>query len=255
MTRLRALIVDDEPAARRRLAALLEPLDVEIVGEAGDGVAALEMARARTPDVILLDIAMPEVDGFDVARHLPEPRPLIIFQTAYADFALKAFEHEALDYVVKPVTRARLATAIERARRRLAGPPDGARWTAQDLANLGRAIHHRPPLPERLLVRHGAGHRLVPVADIIRFSAAEGLVYAHTGERPAATDYTLQELETRMAGAFIRVSRADLVNLASIDAAASNGDGSATLTLRDGTRLHVSRRRSAHVRASLDPNE
>lgn len=250
MTRLRVLIVDDEPAARGRLARLLDALDVEIVGEAGEGLSALELVRTRAPDLILLDIAMPEVDGFDVARHLPEPRPLVIFQTAYAEFALKAFEHDALDYVVKPVTRARLATAIERARRRLADRP-AARWTAQDLAQLGDAIRHRPPLPERLLVRHGAEHKLVPLSDILRFSAAEGLVYAHTRGRPAGTDYTLQELETRLASAFVRISRGDLVNVAAVDAVAGNGDGSATLTLRDGTRLHVSRRRSAGVRASL----
>ena len=109
---MRVLIVDDETAARRRLATLLEELGVEIVGEAADGMAALELARDRHPDVVLLDVAMPEVDGFDVARHLSEPRPLVIFQTAYAEFALKAFEHEALDYVVKPVTRTRLAQAI-----------------------------------------------------------------------------------------------------------------------------------------------
>src|SRR5262245_24964983 len=90
---MRLLIVDDEPSARSRLAALVEAIDpagVEIVGEAGDGVAALDLARARTPDVILLDIAMREIDGFDVARHLPEPRPLIIFQTAYSEYALQA---------------------------------------------------------------------------------------------------------------------------------------------------------------------
>ena len=122
---MRVLIVDDEAAARRRLASLLEELGVEIVGEAPDGLAALAAVRQHRPDVVLLDVAMPEIDGFDVARHLDEPRPLIIFQTAYAEFALKAFEHDALDYVVKPVTRDRMAQAIDRAARRLAS--SGAR--------------------------------------------------------------------------------------------------------------------------------
>jgi DNA-binding LytR/AlgR family response regulator len=247
---MRVLIVDDEAAARRRMARLLEELGVEIAGEAADGMTALELARARHPDVLLLDIAMPEVDGFDVARHLSDPRPLIIFQTAYAEFALKAFEHDALDYVVKPVSRTRLAQALERARRRLDSTtaPD---WTPGALAQLGAAMHHQPVRPERLLVRHGTGHQLVPLHAIACFSAIEGLVYARTGERLAGTDYTLTELDDRMKGAFVRASRSDLVNLSHIAGITSNGDGSATLLLRDGTTVRVSRRRAADVRAVL----
>lgn len=248
---MRVLIVDDEAAARRRLAMLLEELGVEIVGEAANGMSALELARDRRPDVVLLDVAMPEVDGFDVARHLPEPRPLVIFQTAYAEFALKAFEHEALDYVVKPVTRTRLAQAMERARLRLEDSTTAPGWTPGALAELGAAMRHQPPRPARLLVRHGTGHRLVPLHDIVRFSATEGLVYAHTPDRVSGTDYTLNELEARTPGAFVRASRADLVNLSHIDGVTSNGDGSATLSLCDGTAVRVSRRRAAAVRAAL----
>ena len=172
---MRVLIVDDEAAARRRLAALVEELGIEIVGEAAHGLSALELIGERRPDVVLLDVVMPEVDGFDVARHMPEPRPLVIFQTAYAEFAVKAFEHDALDYVVKPVTRERLAQAIERARRRLAGSTAIARLTPETLEQLGAVMRYRPARPERLLVRHGAGHRLVPLNDILSLSASEGL--------------------------------------------------------------------------------
>ena len=247
---MRILIVDDEAAARRRLASLLEELDVEIVGEAPNGLAALEAAKQHRPDVVLLDVAMPEVDGFDVARHLEEPRPLIIFQTAYAEFALKAFEHDALDYVVKPVTRDRLAQAIDRAARRLATTAP-AGWTPDALQRLGAAIGHAPARPARLLVRKGTGHRLVAVSDIIRFRADGGLVHAHTAVESPATDYTLAELEARAPGVFIRASRADLVSLSHIQGFAGNGDGSATLTLSDGTDVHVSRRRAAAVRDAV----
>jgi two-component system response regulator AlgR len=116
---MRVLIVDDEPAARRRLQLMLEELDVEVAGQAENGVRALELAASLRPDLLLLDIVMPEVDGFDVVRHLPEPRPLIVFQTAHDDFALEAFDHDAIDYVVKPVSLARLERALERARDRL----------------------------------------------------------------------------------------------------------------------------------------
>jgi DNA-binding LytR/AlgR family response regulator len=251
---VRVLIVDDEAAARRRLAALIEEVgeaDLEIVGEASSGLEALDLTRDRRPDVVLLDIAMPEVDGFDVARHLPSPRPLVIFQTAYHEYALQAFEHEALDYVVKPVTRERLAQALERARGRLAErrPPDGI--DSGTLERLGTALGYQPARPARILVRHAAGHRLVPVREILRFRADEGLVYADASAGSAATDYTLNELEARMRGTFVRVSRAELVSVAYVQGIASNGDGSATLTLTGGTTVHVARRRAAAVREAL----
>jgi len=251
---VRILIVDDEPAARRRLASMLEEmtpdLGVEIVGEASDGMAALELTRERRPDVLLLDVSMPEVDGFDVARHLPDPRPLIIFQTAYAEFALKAFEHDALDYVVKPVTLERLARALERAARRMA--TDRSRsWTRAELERLGTAIGHAPARPARLLVRQGTGHRLIAVRDIVRFASEDGLVYAHTPHETAPTDYTLIELEARTSGDFIRTSRAELIAVAHLTAIAGNGDGSATLTLSTGAKVHVARRRTAAVRSAV----
>jgi two-component system response regulator AlgR len=252
---MRLLIVDDEAAARRRLASLVEEIDptgIEIVGEAPDGVAALELVRSKKPDVILLDIAMPEVDGFDVARHLPEPRPIVIFQTAYHEYALQAFEEQALDYVVKPVGRQRLAQALERARGRLTTLQRAGLWTAASLEELGSALGHTRVRPARLLVRHAAGHRLLPLHDVIRFSAAEGLVRAHTAEGSPVTDYTLGELETRLRGGFVRISRADLVNISHVQRIASNGDGSATLTLRDSSTVHVSRRRAGEVRRVLE---
>lgn len=252
---MRLLIVDDEAAARTRLASLVEEIDpsgIEIVGEASDGVAALELVRTTAPDVILLDIAMPEVDGLDVARHLPEPRPLIIFQTAYHEYALEAFEQQALDFVVKPVRKERLAQALERARGRLTTIERAKLWSPTSLEKLGSALGHQRAHPARLLVRQGAGHRLLPLREVIRFSAAEGLVHAHTRDGAPVTDYTLGELEVRLAGGFVRVSRADLVNVAHILRIISNGDGSATLTLGDGSTVHVSRRRAADVRRGLE---
>jgi len=251
---LRVLIVDDEAAARRRLAMLIEEIDpdgIEIVGEAADGVEALSLARERAPDVILLDIAMREVDGFDVARHLPLPRPLVIFQTAHRQFALDAFEHDALDYVVKPIRKERLAAALERARVRLASSTERPALDAMALQKAGTAFGYTAVAPSRLLVRHGAGHRLTPLADIISFSAADGVVFAQTADGRPIVDYTLDELETRTTPYFVRVSRAHLVNLARIDRFVSNGDGSLTLTMSDGTSVRVSRRRAGSFLAQL----
>ena len=251
---MRILIVDDEAAARSRLASLIEEIDAagtEIVGEAPDGVRALELARSTQPDVLLLDISMPEVDGFDVARHLPEPRPLVIFQTAHHEFALKAFDQDAHDYVVKPVRRERLAQALERARVRLASLRPAPGWAPEALTRLGSALGYQPARPTRLLVRHGSGHRLLPLSEVLRFTASDAVVYAHTASGSPIADYTLAELEARFAGAFLRVSRADLVNMSQIERIASNGDGSATLTLSDRSEVRVSRRRAAEVRDVL----
>lgn len=249
---MRVLIVDDEPAARRRLEIMLDELDVEVVGQATNGVEALEQVRGRRPDVVLLDIAMPEVDGFDVARHLSDPKPLIVFQTAYDEYALKAFDHEAVDYVVKPVTLERLERALDRARQRLAlesRPTFSSELLGRLQAAVGHAATVRKP---RLLVREGAGHRLLPVSEVIRFVTKDGLVRAHATAGTFFTDYPLSELEARTAGRFVRPNRSELVNLECVQRVESNGDGSATLTLADGTSVHVSRRRAADVKRTLE---
>ncbi len=183
---MRVLIVDDEAAARRRLSIMLDDLDVEVVGEAENGVQALELVVERRPDVLMLDISMPEVDGFDVARHLPDPKPLIVFQTAYDEHALEAFEHEAVDYLVKPVSRRKLERALDRVRERLGDGGAGgssAGISSAVLRQLRSAV--APSLAAttpRVLVRERGGHRLVPYREIVLFAAAEGVVYAHTEE-------------------------------------------------------------------------
>jgi DNA-binding LytR/AlgR family response regulator len=247
---MRVLIVDDEPNARRRLGIMLEELDVEVVGEAANGMEALQLVRDREPDVLLLDIAMPEVDGFDVARHLPEPRPMIIFQTAYHEFALKAFEHEALDYVVKPVSLDRLKTALGRAQRRMSSDrrPD---LSADLIARLTAAIGESTRTA-RVLVNDGAGHRLLPYREIARFIAESGRVVAQTETTSYSCDYTLNELEERTAGSFVRASRSELVNLQRVLRIESTGDGLAVLTMSDGNRVNVSRRRVPDVRRALE---
>ncbi len=250
---MRVLIVDDEPAARQRLAFMLEDLDIEVVGEAANGVIALELVRTLQPDLLLLDITMPEVDGFDVARHLPEPRPLIVFQTAYDEHALQAFEHAAVDYLLKPVARAMLERALGRAEERLGTRTQPTPSLALDPAVLDtlRDALGAPARRARLLVRDHGGHRLLPFAEILRCSAAEGVVYAHTAKGHYLTDYTVKEIEERAGDFFMRTSRADLVNLDHVVRIVSSGDGSATLTLSDGSRVQVSRRRGAVVRRAL----
>ncbi len=249
---MRVLIVDDEAAARRRLAIMLDELDVECVGEAINGMAALEMVRERRPDVLLLDIAMPEVDGFDVARHLDEPKPFIVFQTAFDEYALEAFDHQAVDYLVKPVTLDKLRRALDRAAQRIADRHAPA-LTEGLIERLRAAAQGTTPArTPRVLVRAREGHRLVPFADVILCRARSGSVSVTTRAGEHATDYTLSELEDRTSGAFVRPNRSELVNIDHIVSIASNGDGSATLTVSDGSTVHVTRRRAAAIRRTLD---
>ena len=250
MKPLRVLIVDDEAAARARLRRLLDEVEAECAGEAANGVEALERASALKPDVILLDIAMPEVTGLDVARHLRGDGPAIIFQTAHDAHAVAAFEQDAIDYLLKPVTRERLSIALDRAARRLALGSGGLAPDA--LARVERATMNPSSPVRRLLVRFSAGHRLLPTREIAQFTAEEGLARAVTASATYLTDYTLADLEARLDGAFIRASRGDLVNIDWIERITAVGDGSATLVLRDGRSIHVTRRRAAAVRRAIE---
>jgi len=251
---MRVLIVDDEPAARRRLALMLEELDVELAGEAENGVEALEMVERLQPDVLLLDIQMREVSGIDVARHIGAPRPVIIFQTAHDHYAVQAFEESALDYLLKPVSLDRLRVALERARDRIqstvVGEPGLDTVLLQRLEKaLGSA---RPGGHPRILVRDTKGHRLLNVREILRFGAVDGVVAAFAVAGRFATDFTLDELERRHSPAFARVSRSDLVNIDAIRQLSAEGDGGALLTLADKSTVRVSRRRAAEVRRVLN---
>jgi DNA-binding LytR/AlgR family response regulator len=246
---MRVLIVDDESAARRRLQLMLEELDVEVAGEATNGLEALATIRDNRPDVVLLDIEMPEIDGLDVARHMPEPRPFLIFQTAYDEYALDAFEHAALDYLVKPVSLDKLERALARARERLQAGKSEAPGP-ELMAALRNAV--RPGRQPRILVRDRGGHRLVALREILRFTTEAGGVWAMVGRERFLTDYTLAELEERATSGFVRVSRGDLVNLETVRRIEGPGDGSGWLELADGSRVRVSRRRWQDVRDQLE---
>jgi two-component system LytT family response regulator len=246
------LIVDDEPAARRRLRSMVEELGEDVVGEADSGDDALSLARELEPDVLLLDIVMPEVDGLDVARHLPEPRPLIIFQTAHSDYALEAFEHEAVDFVVKPVRAERLEKALERARRRMEQPPRPA-ISNELLEQIGSRIGPTSSATaRRLLVLDGTGHRVLRVREILLFTTDGRYVWAHTAPARFATTYTLGELERRLGAGFVRTSRAELVAIEHVQRVESLPEGGLLLKLASGQVVRVSRRRAAEVRRLLE---
>ncbi|RMF66412.1 MAG: DNA-binding response regulator [Calditrichaeota bacterium] len=208
--KFRTLLVDDEPLALQRLRRLLRPHAgvIEIVGEAGGGEEALRLIRELQPDLIFLDIQMPECNGFEVLERLDDP-PLIIFSTAYDEFALKAFETNAIDYLVKPVDPRRLARAVEKLQR-LTSEQRGL--FQRQLQDLLRAVSQSGK--KRLQVKIGDRILLLESGEIYFFRAADKYVEAHTFDQTYLLNQSLNELEkTLPSDDFVRIHRSALINL------------------------------------------
>jgi len=234
---IRVLIVDDEEPSRVRLRQMLAAHgDVEVAGEAGTGVEAMEMAARLRPDAILLDIQMPGSSGLDVAACLPKPRPHVVFCTAFDQYAVEAFELHAVDYLLKPIARARLAQALDRIR---SLPGAGVREETLD-----QAIQRQPPAPARFLVRSGAHYLVVGEGRVFYFGTEGSLTRLVADNGQYWMDPSLNELEQRLDPArFFRISRAALINLNAVTEVVPVTGGSGEVVLKNGHRLDVSRRR------------
>jgi two-component system LytT family response regulator len=250
-TPLRVLIVDDEPPARDRLRRMLAGIGgVEVAGEAGAVPEARERIRALSPDLLLLDIQMPGEDGFALLEGL-EPRPAVVFVTAYDQHAVRAFETHAVDYLLKPFRRERLVEALERARRARMDPEDLSRRLAELLADLGRA---KAPHLERISVRTGTRQVILRVGDVLWFGAEDKLVFAATARDRHWIHFTLDELERRLdPRRFARVHRSAIANLDRAAAIRPGFAGTWRLQLDDPARTEVpvSRARARMVRDRL----
>lgn len=243
-TRPRCLIVDDEAPAREELRHLLTELDtVQIVGEATNAAEALELIGSLTYDLVLLDVRMPGGDGLEVAaalRDLPH-RPKVIFTTAYPDHAVRAFELEAADYLLKPFDGERLARAIERSL--ASGVDDHA--------------HHHLHTPAngttRIPVQRGDRTVLVDESTIVYASASRGYSYLQLADERVLVSFSLNELERRLHGNFFRVHRSYLVNLDSVRELVSDFKGGLTVVMDDHqrSRVEVARRQARELRAAL----
>ena len=224
--RIRVLIVDDEPVARRGMRQLLAGHDdVEIAGEARNGREAVRLIRALAPDLVFLDVQMPEVDAFGVLQQIePERLPVVIFVTAYDTFAVRAFEARALDYLVKPVTQARFDDALARGRERL----------------------RARPAARRLVIGTAGSDLIVDVREIVWIEADDYYAAVHTAGRRHLVRESLASLEARLdRDQFVRAHRAAIVNLAHVREIRSE------LVLRDGTHLPLSRRRRHDVEEAM----
>jgi two-component system, LytTR family, response regulator len=238
---IRALLVDDEEPARDRLRRLLaEVADVEIVGEAGDGERAMEEIARLAPDVVFLDIQMPGCTGMEVAASLASPRPHIIFCTAFDQYAVDAFELSAVDYLLKPINRARLAQALDRV---------SQGHKADDA--IEKATRAAAP-PARFLARRGSAYRVVAAREVLCFVSEDGITKLHAADQHYWMSPTLNDLETRLdSHQFFRVSRAAIVNLDAVREVAPTAGGHGEVTLKDGSKHEVSRRRFKELTEKL----
>lgn len=241
---MRVVIADDEPLARERLRGLLalRP-DVEIVAEAADGQHALHACAEHRPDLVLLDIAMPGIDGLEAARHLAafEPRPAVVFCTAYDAHALSAFEAEAIDYLVKPVRPERLDAALERVRTFAAG---------RERAGDGQTAPGQ--VRSHLCARLRGSLRLIPIEDVHYLHAEEKYVIVHHARGEDLIEESLKSLEDEFGERFVRIHRNCLVARHEIVELKRNAEGHVQAILRHGKQpLEVSRRCVASLRETL----
>ncbi len=238
---MKIVIADDEPLARERLRALLVELGgIEVVAEAGDGHETLRACAQHDPDLVLLDIAMPGIDGLEAARHLSafDPQPAVVFCTAYDAHALSAFEAAAVDYLVKPVRLERLAAALERVRTFAAGRE---RTQAQVQAT-GRLRTH-------LCARLRGNLRLIPIDDIRYLQAEEKYVVVHHARGEDLIEESLKSLEDEFGDRFVRIHRNCLVARHELVELKRGADGHVHAILRHGDKpLEVSRRCVAQLR-------
>ena len=239
---MRVLLIDDERRARERLARLLSAFpEIEIAGEAGDGIAAIELIAVLQPDVVFLDVQMPGLNGFEVLAELPAAnRPLIVFVTAWDRYALQAFDVSAVDYLVKPVEEDKLARAIARLRERAPGDP---------LAKLTAAVAR--PL-RRIVGKRLQKLHVLPLETIEAFIAEGELVFALTADGRFLVERTLRDLEAALdADRFARVHKQTIVNLEKLAVLEPIPKGGATARMQSGAIVEISRRYATPLRTRL----
>ena len=245
MTRIRALVVDDEPIARLAIARLLnDDAGIELVGECGDGASALKAIRKLAPDLVFLDIQMPAMSGIDVAVRLGHERgPAIVFVTAYERYAVRAFEANAVDYLVKPFSRERFRLTLERAKRRLSASDAALEQAAsrQVLRALDELRREQDYL-ERIPVPVDEHLVFVDVRDIDWIEASRNVARLHVGTRVHELRETMSALEARLNPRhFARVHRSAIVNVGRVAAIHPWFNGHHVLVLSGGQKLRMSR--------------
>ncbi len=240
--RIRALIVDDEPLARQRVRLLLsEEADVEIVGECEDGIRAVDQITALKPDLLFLDVQMPEMDGFEVLREVStKPLPIVIFTTAYDEHALRAFDAHALDYLLKPFKPERFKEAVQRARDLIANKQAGA--AARGLLELLSERPSATPHLCRLTIKTPERVLFVNVEDVDAIESAGKYAVVHVGKENHVLRETMSSLESHLPpDRFFRISRSVIVNILRVRELQPMFKGENLVVLTNGQRYPTTR--------------
>lgn len=250
MNMLRVLIVDDEPLIRGGIRQVLAGMPhVEIVAECGSGTEAMQLLSSRPVDLVLLDVQMPDCTGLDVVERIgPDRMPAVIFVTAYDEYAVRAFELNAVDYLLKPFDDLRLRASVERAGQRIA-----ERHQSDLAAQLQALLDARArKWPERIVVKDGERFDFVPVESIDWVESANNYVQLHCGARQHLLNESLTSLEARLNPArFLRIHRGRIVNLSRIETVHPLLGGTYALGLRGGTRLTTGRQYKDQIQSLL----
>jgi two-component system, LytTR family, response regulator len=258
--KIRTLIVDDEPVARRNLRALLsvDP-DVEIIGECSGGADAVEAVRAMQPDLVLLDVQMPEMNGFEVIEALgPRQMPAVIFVTAFDQFALRAFEVHALDYLLKPFDDSRFEMALSRAKSQIEQreASEIGRKLFTMLEDLGRPQpreQKRTVYVEKFMIKSSGRIFFLRADEIDWIEAADYYVRLHAGRHSHMLRETMADLEAKLdPEKFLRIHRSTIVNLSRVKQVQSRAGGEYAVVLEDGTQLKLSRSRREQLEMILE---
>jgi two-component system response regulator AlgR len=245
---MKVLIVDDEQPARERLRQILADEDgYDVVGEAGNGIEALDVAGRVSPDIVLLDIRMPGMDGIETAHHLNamDPPPAVVFTTAYDEYAIDAFEARAIGYVLKPVRRSRLAGALRQA----------TRLVGSALSEAAAAAHLDIQRKHVCAYAHGE-LKLIPIDSISSFVADQKYVAVDHDNGHDLIDDSLKSLETEFGDRFVRIHRGALIAVDRIERLERNAEGKSRVVLRDDSHVEdkeliISRRHVAEVKRRL----
>jgi DNA-binding LytR/AlgR family response regulator len=251
---IRALIADDEASARSRLRKLLGAHPAIVIeAEACDGLTTLETIRERKPAVVFLDVQMPGLSGFEVIEALgpgtpPGELPLIVFVTAYDEYALAAFEANAVAYLLKPVTETRLESVVQRLERIVVAPAEAAR----ELARANAAARFRPAPLHHVLALQRDGYLLIPPGDVVFFRVEDGVTMVRTSTSSYRTNYAIGDLESRLPSPpFFRAHRSVIANLDRVASVSPMFKGALQLTMKNGDEIQVSERQAKIVRELL----
>lgn len=251
---IRALIIDDEPLLRERVRTLLaEYGDIELIGECRDGQEAVNMILAEQPDLIFLDIQMPELDGFEVIKAISdEYLPAIVFITAFDEYAIRAFEVNAIDYLLKPINESRFKQAIERTIDRLKEPYTHKPDYDRNLLNLIAGLRASQSYTSRFVVRSGSKLSFVRASDVDWIDVADNYVRLHVSGREHLVRDTLKSVESQLnPEIFVRVHRSIIINLDRVESVEPYFHGEYVITIKDGARIRTSRSYSERLRTLL----